>query len=62
MCRFCQDLEEWKEIEQSNKLIEYGLRLSMKHYKSNAKNYSEVTYGYYLIRFCPECGRDLRRA
>ncbi len=62
MCRFCDDLEEWKEIEQSNKLIKYGIRLIMKHYKNNTKNYSEVSYGYYKIIFCPECGRKIKEA
>ncbi len=60
MCRFCDDLKDWKEIEQSN-IVDFRLRISMRHFKRNGSGHSETTYGYYKIHYCPECGKELEK-
>lgn len=67
MCRFCDELHEWKEIHKEGR-SERQKEFKLRHYykvclciKSFNKYGSAGTYigrSHYL-RYCPECGKKL---
>lgn len=73
MCSFCDDLKEWvmlnrrsnAEMVNESDWIEtarhrYRLRLSAV-FVANGRDKGGLTSGHYHIKFCPECGRKIKK-
>lgn len=64
MCKCCEEIENWKEINQNNENITSKIfaKLSIRSWRKGEKKvegneFSNVTTNQYELRYCPLCGK-----
>ncbi|MCI8617417.1 MAG: hypothetical protein HFJ60_04145 [Clostridia bacterium] len=64
MCKCCEEIENWKEINQNNENITSKIfaELSIRSWRKGEKKvrgneFSNVTTNQYELRYCPLCGK-----